>query len=365
MRYLSCEQRFGASLAMVAQFFRKISLEIDADADAILQYSHHAAMRSLVMPTNMQCLLRVKTYEALGYGDASVTLACPGPSLAGIMVDELGDSDQKTFFYQHFRDAPARTFLAVTEPGAGSILTTMKTKFLYDSSGKGKLNGEKWLISHGATAQLGVVIVKTGHKALGVRALLLSPAVLAQTATILRTRLSMTGLRGAALARLQFHDADVASSCLLGNHKSALQHGMMALIKTFNRMRPCVAALAIGIAQAAIDYVFDSGCRLSVAELRQMRRLQQRVDIVREMLYGAAVGVDRDPFESGTVSLAKAAATALAEKIVTSVCALAGVASVWHPLLEKWRRDVAGFEYMEGTRNIQKLNVFQQSRGMM
>jgi alkylation response protein AidB-like acyl-CoA dehydrogenase len=324
-------------------------------------------MRSLIMPTQMHCLERVKTYEALGYGDASVTLACPGPSLAGLMVDELGDSQQQTFFYKHFENVPVRTFLAVTEPGAGSALSMLKTQFCCDRQSEfGKLRGEKWLVSHGASGALGVVIVRTANTPLGIRALLLSPAILRGESGVVRTPLSMTGLRGANLARLQFQNVDVPQSLLLGNHKSPLQHGMMALIKTFNRMRPCIAALAIGIAQAALDYVLEQGTQHAVATLRHLRRLQQRIDIVREMLYAAAAGIDHNPFESGAVSLAKAAATELAEKTVTVLCTMIGMAGgVWHPLLGKWRRDVAGFEYMEGTRNIQQLNVFQAARHMM
>jgi alkylation response protein AidB-like acyl-CoA dehydrogenase len=30
-----------------------------------------------------------------------------------------------------------------------------------------------------------------------------------------------------------------------------------------------------------------------------------------------------------------------------------------HPLLEKWRRDAMGMEFMEGTSDIQRLNVAQ------
>ena len=50
----------------------------------------------------------------------------------------------------------------------------------------------------------------------------------------------------------------------------------------------------------------------------------------------------------------------LATRATLTVASLLGPGSLLeHPLLEKWSRDARGFEFMEGTSNMQKLNVFQ------
>src|SRR5258708_4892887 len=125
MHYLSCEQRFGTELAALVHFYRSIAMEIEANPDAILSYPQHAAMQRLAISGPGACQARVKIYEAFGYGDAGVALASPGPSLAGLMVDELGSEAQRENFYQLLATGNKRTFLAVTEPGAGSALTEM------------------------------------------------------------------------------------------------------------------------------------------------------------------------------------------------------------------------------------------------
>ncbi len=363
MHDISNVDRFNEPLASSASFFRQIAFEIEADPDSIMKYRNHQAITNIVDTEQQTCLVRVKTYEGLGYGDAGVLLACPGASLAGIMLDELGNQQQREFFYQYVKSNAATTFLAVTEPNQGSNLSQIST-YLHptdETNTSWLLTGEKWLVGHGATGKMGVVIVKINNGPLGVRAILLRPTLLEQTdGDILQRRvLPMLGLKGARLGRLKFKAVPLNHDDILGSHLSAPERGMMALIKTFNRMRPCVGALAIGVAQAIVDYIAAQSHFKATRMQQKLNHLNYMISISRDLLYSAALHVERDPFNSSLSSLAKIKATQTAEKIAAAIPDLMGRFSfIEHPLLQKWYRDVWGFEYMEGTQNMHKLNIF-------
>lgn len=348
-------EKFNHSLTEAALFFRKIAFEIENNPEAINGYLSHPAIEGLINGESLNCLARVKLYEALGYGDAGVLLACPGASLAGMMMEELGDQQQKQQFYQYVKTANARTCLAVTEPNSGSNIRQITTR-LYSHANQWFLFGEKWLVGHGATASIGVVIAKMNEGPLGIRAILLTPEVLNNQSThITRMVLPMAGLKGARLGRLIFNHAVIEHECVLGKHLKVAEQGMVPLIKTFNRMRPCVGALAIGVAQAVVDYMAEH----QKTKKNKLQHLNRIIAVSRELLYQAAMHVEKNPFDSNFSSLAKVKATKTAEAIAHAIQPVMGrYAFIEHPYLEKWYRDIWGFEYMEGTQNMHKMNVF-------
>ncbi len=360
MNYLSNCDRYGGILGDAATFFRQIALEIDEKPDRISQHKSHHIIDSLVLTQHQSPLERVRTYEALSYGDAGVLLACPGASLSGIVINEIGSTEQRDLFYQYVLKEKAHTFLAVTEPNFGSNVSSLKTQFKVDALTKpyGKLNGEKWLVGHGATGTIGIVLLKVNDGPLGMRAILLTQEQLKNSHTIQRMVLPMVGLHGARLGRLIFKDHIVDPDYLLGTHLKAMEHGIMALIKTFNQMRPCIGAMALGTAQAIIDYFYASQFPMDSQSKKIIRALNQSISMTRDMLYEAARRVEEDPRESGHSSLTKFKATRLAEEVAETVSNIVGKKCfIEHPILEKWYRDVWGFEYMEGTQNIHRINV--------
>jgi len=358
--YMTCDERYGDFLADTVRYFRTIGFEIDRAPDSIIQYYHRLPMNQLIDLCQYTCRDRLNVYEALSYGDAGVFLACPGPSLAGMIIHELADKTQREIFYQHVFDQRARTFLAVTEPNCGSnihLLTTAleRKNNLFDQY---QLSGEKWLVGHGATGSIGVTLARVSRGPLGVTAVLLTPDLLNQQA-IERTSLPMVGLRGARLGHLIFNEAIVPHENILGHHRSAIERGMAALIKTFNQMRPCVGAMAVGVAQAILDYIYEQKNQFNRKESEKYDSLSMKVGAARQLLYEAAEYIDRNPYDSVPASLAKAKATAVVEEVSREAFLFFGSCSmVDHPWLEKWYRDAWGFEYMEGTTHIHKKNVF-------
>jgi alkylation response protein AidB-like acyl-CoA dehydrogenase len=148
---------------------------------------------------------------------------------------------------------------------------------------------------------------------------------------------------------------------MLGRHLSPTRRGLTGAVQGFNRLRPGVAALGLGIARGAYEYVLAHRGALRAEEQVRFDRIGCRIAEVRQLVRQAAVAIDdNDPALGYLASAAKASAARLAEETTRDALKFFGAgARLEHPLLDKFARDARGVEFMEGTRNIQHLNVFQ------
>ena len=279
------------------------------------------------------------------------------------MLRELGNDEQKDRFFDYIELNKALSFLAVSEPGKGSDAANMETQLIKQIDGNYLLNGEKWLVGHGADANIGVVIARTTKGPLGITAVLLTPELLEKydnTNCLERYHLDVLGLHGARVSYLKFNNMPIPKENRLGQHLKPMQSGMMAVMKTFNQMRPSVGAFALGSAQAIIDYLLTHYNKATNHQQIVLAKLNAEIKSARNLLHGAAKSIDQDSTISSYASVAKAKATAVVEKAMATAIEFLGT-SLWfdHPLLAKWQRDIYGYEYMEGTTNIQHKNIYQ------
>lgn len=312
-------QHYPESLMESINYFRNISFEIDKDPSLIKNHLNFFSIKACAEDRQSSCFERTKRIEALSYGDPGVLLACPGPSLSGLMVRELGNSEQKEQFFSYISEKLSTTFLAVTEPSKGSDAGKMQTILKKQGVDDYQLFGEKYLVGHGANAPLGVVVARLSRGPLGIIAVLLTPDILSSHYPSLhRKHLNTVGLRGARLSHLTFSGLKIKDHHVLGLHLSPTQRGMMAVIKTFNRMRPGVAAFAVGHAQAIIDYA-KTNFHFSHDQKNSITALNTELMSVRMMLYDAAKAIDDDPMKGGYASSAKKKSTELIEKIFSTL----------------------------------------------
>lgn len=297
----------------------------------------------------MTAIERTVVLEELARGDAGLMLASPGASMSGVLVDVLADREQKEWFYGRLLERPTWTFFALTEPDRGSDATALETALTTSpDGGPHRLDGRKKYVGNAARAALGVVFARTGPGPLGVTAVLVDttdPGFHAEP-------LESLGLRAARICELTLDGVAVPAERVLGRDRSPARRGMWACVQTFNRLRPGVAAIALGIAAAAHDYVRAEGGRLD--------ELGRRIDGVRHLVHLSAIEVDADGSRGHLASAAKAEACRLAEDATLEACGFFGPRARWdHPALDKLARDARGVEFMEGAGNIQKLTVFQ------
>lgn len=295
------------------------------------------------------CLARVVANAELARGDAGLLSANTGPSLAGLAVDALGSDEQQERFYRALADGRTWTFFAMTEEARGSDAAAMQTRLDPHPDGGWRLNGAKRYVANAVRGGIGVVFARTGPSALTIRAALVHRPAAGFDAHLL----DMMGLRGACISELTFDEARVLPEEVLGSHLPASRRGMWGAARAFNVMRAQIAAQALGVGFAALDYVREQRPGWSGLDL-----MSARLAAARALLYDVAARIDGSPDDRRSPSIVKLHATDLAVQVTRwAEYALGPGSLAEHPLLEKWCRDVFAFEFMDGTSNILRLNI--------
>jgi isovaleryl-CoA dehydrogenase len=139
--------------------------------------------------------------------------------------------------------------LAMSEPGAGSDVVSMRTR-AEKRGDRYILNGTKFWITNGPTADVIVVYAKTTPDA-GARGI---TAFLLETGTpgfSCAQKLDKLGMRGSDTGELVFVDAEVPAENVLG----AVDGGVAVLMSGLDYERAVLAAGPLGIMQACLDVV--------------------------------------------------------------------------------------------------------------
>lgn len=137
--------------------------------------------------------------------------------------------------------------LAMSEPGSGSDVTSMKLK----AEKKGDhfvLNGSKMWITNGPTADVLVVYAKTdtaaGHR--GITAFLVEKGMKGFSVA---QKLDKLGMRGSETGELVFEDCEVPVENILGKEGK----GVYVLMSGLDYERLILSAGPLGIMQASVD----------------------------------------------------------------------------------------------------------------
>ena len=363
------DDRLRALRAFAAEWatdLRAIALDLDRDPDAVHRVLELPVMTYLATARHTEApdseplvvgrysyrldtvLEQVVFFEELARGDVGAVLAAPGAPMAGPLVDLLGDDDQREWFFGRLHKQATWVFFALTEPGHGSDAGGIETE-LRSNGGGFHLSGAKRYIGNAPRSQLGVVFARERPGPLGVRAVVIE----APSPGLTITGLDTIGLRGAALGALEMESVPVPADRVLGRHLPATRRGAASWVRVFNRLRPRVAALGVGLARAAYDY--------TIAQIRHrhdLDDLRERIEAARWLNLRAAAAVDADPTDDRLPSAAKARAARLAEEVTLACLDYLGPGARFdHPLLGKLARDARGVEFMEGAGNVQKLIV--------
>jgi acyl-CoA dehydrogenase len=352
---------------------RQIGQIIDADPDRVgvmADFGLSAALNTLGCPawmrpvpftlldgrsiTNLSVVQRRILYEALGYVDPNLLFAAPGPSMSAFVVNSIGNDEQKHWFFQRFSANLTWSFFALTEPATGSDAGGISITATRVAGGY-RLTGEKYLIGNGAIATIGIVFARTAPGPLGIDAFLIEPRDLAGFEA---HRLPVTGCRGANLAHLIFNNVLLPHQALLGAHLKPTERLSSSAAATFDALRPCVAAIAVGIARAVLDQAETAGMITRSVDKDALTQARLTLDALRDALHHVCASFDAGHRQSRAAGHLKAVTTNRAEAIVADVIARSEPgAFVTHPWLAKAWRDIKAFEYTEGTTHIHLLNA--------
>ena len=139
--------------------------------------------------------------------------------------------------------------LAMSEPGAGSDVISMKLK-AEDKGGSYVLNGSKMWITNGPDADTLVVYAKTAPElgARGITAFLIEKGM---PGFSVAQKLDKLGMRGSHTGELVFNNVEVPAQNILGG----LNNGAKVLMSGLDYERAVLAAGPLGIMQSVMDNV--------------------------------------------------------------------------------------------------------------
>ncbi|UMP07347.1 acyl-CoA dehydrogenase family protein [Amycolatopsis sp. EV170708-02-1] len=161
---------------------------------------------------------------------------------------EYANEEQKKAWLPKFASGEMVGAVAMTEPGTGSDLQSIKTRAVRDGDHY-VINGAKTFITNGFHADLVVVAVKTDPDA-GAQGVSLI-AVETDTPGFSRGRvLDKIGLKGQDTAELNFDDVRVPAANLLGAQEGL---GFIQLMQQLPQERLIIAVTAVAGMEAAID----------------------------------------------------------------------------------------------------------------
>jgi len=321
--------------------------------------------------------------EELCWGDAALYLRMPTAALGGSAVAAAGTPEQKTRFLAPFNEpggAPCWGAMAITEPSAGSDAAAIQTTAELDGD-EWVLNGNKIFCTAGEGASRfegGFVVVWATLDRSAGRAGIKSFVVPANTPGMKLVGLEKKlGIRASDTATLLFEDCRVPRENLLGSAevkkrdpKKSGDKGFKGAMATFDASRPIVAAMAVGVGRAALDFVLDELARervpirydaprhaMHVIE-RDVMEMEAELQAARLLTWRAASMMTRGLPNSLEASMAKAKAGLAVTKITQKAVEILGPPGYSRKLLvEKWMRDAKINDIYEGTQQINQLIV--------
>ncbi|XP_006919392.1 LOW QUALITY PROTEIN: medium-chain specific acyl-CoA dehydrogenase, mitochondrial [Pteropus alecto] len=308
--------------------------------------------------------------EELAYGCTGVHTAIYGSYLGQIPVVIAGNDQQQKKYLGRMTEEPLISACCVTEPGAGSDVTGIKTK----AEKKGDeyiINGQKMWITNGGQANWYFLLARSD---LDPKA----PASKAFTGFIVeadtpglqigRKELNM-GQRCSDTRGLVFEDVRVPKeNVLLGEGA-----GFKIIMEIFDKTRPVVAAGAVGLAQRALDeatkyalerrtfgklLVEHQGVSFLLAEMAM------KVELARLSYQRAAWEADSGHQTTYFASIAKAFAGDVANQLASDAVQIFGGNgfNTEYPV-EKLMRDAKIYQIYEGTTQIQRLIIARELIG--
>ncbi len=332
-------------------------------------------------PINYQRLMVM--VETLSWGDAGIYLCTPGGMLGAAAVSAAGTPEQKKRFLSRFKgEKPVFDAMAMTEPQAGSDTSAIRTTAVLDEkTNEWVLNGEKIFVTAGHKALVdskGFIVVWASLDLEAGRAGIRSFIIEAGTPGCKVTKLEeKMGIRASDTASIVLQDCRIPYENILGSPKiEKSTKGYKGAMQTFDATRPIVAASALGVARAALEFVQEKLAENGV-EVRYGIPRQKMTHIEHELIemetqlrqawlltVKALWMADNKKSNALVASMSKVKAGKVATVITQKAVELMGPLGYSRDyLLEKWFRDAKINDIFEGTGQINLLVVARNILG--
>ncbi len=313
--------------------------------------------------TGTGTLTFLRAVEELSWADATVGLILAVQSLGATAIELSGSAEQRARYLPRWASGEWIGAYALTEAGAGSDARAMRTTARRDGD-HWVLDGSKRFITNAGVADTYIVFARSGDEAI-------SAFMVERDApgfSVARIEPKM-GIKGSTTGELVFDGCRVPADALVGEEGSGFRTAMRVL----DRSRPGIAAQALGIAQAALDYAVRYATQRETfgKQLAEHQGIQfmladmaVRVESSRGMLYDVGAMLDAGidgPALTKASAMAKLICSDSAMAVTTdAVQILGGYGYIEEYPVERLMRDAKITQIYEGANQIQRIVIARQ-----
>lgn len=310
----------------------------------------------------------VRIFEELAAADPAIASFVSIHNMCGWMIDRYGTPEQRKAFVPRLASMDAIASYCLTEPGAGSDASALRTRAVRDGSSAGSdyvLDGVKQFISGAGASDVYVVMARTGSEGpRGISAFIVEKGTPGLSFGANEAKM---GWNAQPTAQVIFDKVRVPADALLGGPEGE-GAGFGVAMNGLNGGRINIAACSLGGARTAYakaaEYLRDreafGGPLLDEPTIRfALADMATSLETSRILLWRAASALDAD-------SVDKVELCAMAKRYVTDACfevadrALqlhGGYGYLKEYGLEKIVRDLRVHRILEGTNEIMRVVI--------
>ncbi|RKY00033.1 MAG: acyl-CoA dehydrogenase [Spirochaetes bacterium] len=301
-------------------------------------------------------------------GSSSLTVLAHSVGLMPIMI--AGSDELKERVYKEVAEKKSLAAFALTEASAGSDAAAMSTV----AEKKGDyyiINGTKTFITNGGVAEFYTIFLKTdpSERTKGISCVLIEKD---REGLIIGKREDKMGMRASPTTSIILDNVKVPVSNLVGKENE----GWPIAMSTLNLSRPAIGALAIGIAQGALDFAIDyANERVQFGQrLRDFQGIQfmladmaSYIEAARALVYHTSALLDQKIYERDKMSaigveklsaMSKCFASDMAMRVtIDAVQILGGYGYIRDFPVERMMRDAKVTQIFEGSNQVQRIVI--------
>lgn len=305
--------------------------------------------------------------EKLGVACASTTLSYLAHSILCVNnIFENASAEQKKRYLPKLVSGEWIGAMAMTEPAAGSDALGLRTKAV-KQGGKYILNGSKWFITNGPTAQVFVVYARTGEDKKSISTFIVEKDF---PGFKVGKKLKKFGMRGSPTSELVFDNCEVPVENLVGRENESVSH----MMRNLNIERITISGISLGIAEACVAFCTrycmereQFGQRLGEFQMIQEKIAEMitNLDAARALVYSAARAYDTGFREMTLGAESKLFSAQMATKAgLDAIQILGGYGYMKEYPVERYMRDAKLMEIGAGTNEVMRLIIAKHALGL-
>ncbi|MHC1744250.1 MAG: acyl-CoA dehydrogenase family protein [Syntrophobacteraceae bacterium] len=303
--------------------------------------------------------------EKLAEGCIGIATTFAASGLGAYPFLLFGSEEQKQTYLRPIAAGKRLAAFGVTESGAGSDVSGIQTTAVKDGDHY-ILNGTKQWITSGGEAEIYSVLAIT-DRSKGPRGASFFIVEKGDPGFTFGKKEKKMGLRASATRELVFQDCRIPKNRLIAREGM----GFIIAMKTFDKSRPGIGALGVGLSQGALDIAVEYARKRiqfgkpiinHQAIAHKLANMATKTEAARALVYSVARFMDSDPGDvSKVAAMAKMFPGDVAMEVATeAVQVLGGYGYMQDYPVEKMMRDAKILQIYEGTNEIQRNIIGQE-----